>query len=73
MRLNTLKPPWEKVFPHYQALRRCRFCKEPLPDEDDDTGSDSGDDSKDECQDCKELSVFCLVKKYAPRWRYPTN
>jgi hypothetical protein len=73
VRLNTLEPPWARVFPHYRALSRCRFCKEPLPDEDDDTGGDSGDDSNGECQDCKELSVLCLVKKYAPRWRYPTN
>ena len=76
VRLNTFKPPWENVFPHVPSLRRCRFCKEPLPN--GGGGKDNGDDDRDsdsneECQDCKDLSVFCLVKKYAPRWRYPNK
>ena len=69
VRLNTFEPPWATVFPHHKCLRRCRFCKEPLPEDDSDTGKED----QEECQDCKDLSVFCLVKKFAPRWRYPTN
>jgi hypothetical protein len=72
VRLNTRDPHWERVFPHFRSLRRCRFCKEPLPSGSD-SGDDSGDDSNDKCQDCEELTVFCLVKKFAPRWRYPTS
>jgi hypothetical protein len=30
-------------------------------------------DTDGDCTDCKELTVFTLVKKYAPRWRYPNN
>ena len=72
VRLNTLKPGWDRVFPRFRSLRRCRFCKEPLAERGDD-GDDEGSDSEGECPDCHKLSTFTLVKKFAPRWRYPKN
>ena len=83
VRLNTLDPHWEKVFPHFRGLKRCRFCKEPLPELEDSGGdsygdngdSNNGDDNNGSggCSDCKSLTVFALVQKFAPRWRYPNS
>jgi hypothetical protein len=62
VRLNTLDPPWQRIF--YECPGYCRFCKEPMDErEDDDIG---------ECLKCEQLSTFECVKKFAPRWRYPT-
>jgi hypothetical protein len=30
-----------------------------------------GNLEKEECEACAALSTFQLVKKHAPRWRYP--
>jgi len=58
-RLNTRNPPWDKVFPAYSM--RCRFCRK-LPPE---PGGDG------DCLECSEFTTFQLVKRFAPRWRYP--
>ena len=76
-RLSTRDPPWERVFPFYKSLRRCRFCKEPLPERDEEEvgekNGDNGYDTDGDCTDCKELTTFTLIKKFAPRWRYPKS
>jgi len=59
-RLNTIKPPWVTVFPKRRG--KCRFCMVLLP---------LSQEGKGECDDCVDLSTFQLVKKHAPRWRYP--
>jgi hypothetical protein len=61
VRLNTRDPAWERVFPCRRD--RCRFCKKPCK-----TTDDMG-----QCEECKPITIFELVKKYAPRWRYPTD
>jgi hypothetical protein len=58
-RLNTRNPPWDEVFPAYS--KRCRFCRKRPPE----PGGDG------DCLECGEHSTFQLIKKYAPRWRYP--
>jgi len=58
-RLNTCDPPWPSVFPVNN--KRCRFCRR-LPPEPDGDG---------ECVECDKYTTFQLVKKYAPRLRYP--
>ena len=58
-RLNTCNPPWTSVFP--VNSKRCRFCRR-LPPEPDGDG---------DCLECDKYTTFQLVKKYAPRSRYP--
>ena len=58
-RLNTCNPPWTSVFP--VRSKRCRFCRR-LPPEPDGDG---------DCVECDKYTTFQLVKKYAPRSRYP--
>ena len=63
VRLNTLKPPWQRVF--YVMPGCCRFCRKPMEKrEDDDIG---------ECLECEQLSEFECVKKFAPRWCCPRD
>ena len=60
VRLNTRDPHWGRVFPCRKG--RCRFCSQPC------TPDDVG-----QCAACEPMTIFQAVKKYAPRWRYPTN
>ena len=62
-RLNTRKPPWDEVFPANRKM--CRFCRK-WPPEPDSDGDGDGD-----CADCSKYTTFQLVKRFAPRWRYP--
>ena len=63
VRLNTREPDWESVFPRISG--QCCFCKRQMPD------SKLG--AVGECRKCAKLSTFQCVKKYAPRWRYPSH
>ena len=58
VRLSTRDPSWERVFPCLKGL--CRFCRQHCKP--DDMG---------QCVTCKPITIFQLVKKFGPRWRYP--
>ena len=56
-RFSTQNPDWAAVFPIRKGL--CRFCEKDLPEEDDEN-----------CRKCFKKTIFQLVLKFGPRWRY---
>ena len=61
-RLNTQNPDWDTVFKIVSGV--CRFCKESLPEGEEDDGN---------CDECNKLTILQLVVKFASRKLYPTE